>query len=155
VRDAPAAGNGQTGPVSELTPGLVELAAAYGVATEYWDWRGQHVRVGGDTLVAVLAALGVDASTERAAEAALAARRTERWQAMLPPCLVTAQGRTPWFWAHVPHGDPVEVWVELEDGGVRRDVVQQDHWVEPARVDGSLIGEATFARTPTRTCRWS
>jgi 4-alpha-glucanotransferase len=145
VRDAPAAGNGQTGPVSELTPGLVELAAAYGVATEYWDWRGQHVRVSGDTLVAVLAALGVDASTERAAEAALATRRAERWQAMLPPCLVTAQGRTPWFWAHVPHGDPVEVWVELEDGGVRRDVVQQDHWVEPARVDGSLIGEATFA----------
>ena len=36
---------------------LVALAAAYGVATEYWDWQGRHVGVPA-TVVAVLAALG-------------------------------------------------------------------------------------------------
>ena len=41
-----------------------ELAAAYGVAIDYWDWQGRHVLVAIDTMVAVLAALGVDASTD-------------------------------------------------------------------------------------------
>ena len=41
-------------------------------------------------------------------------------------------------------GDPVEVWVELEDGSARR-ADQVDHWVEPREVEGSRIGEATFA----------
>ena len=45
---------------------------------------------------------------------------------------------------HVSDGDPVEVWVELEDGSARR-ADQVDHWVEPREVDGSRIGEATFA----------
>ena len=29
--------------VTDLDATLAELAAAYGVATEYWDWRGEHV----------------------------------------------------------------------------------------------------------------
>ena len=34
-----------------------ELANAYGVATDYWDWQGRHVEVPVDTMVAVLGAL--------------------------------------------------------------------------------------------------
>ena len=45
---------------------------------------------------------------------------------------------------HVTDGDQVEVWVELEDGSARR-CDQVDHWVEPRDVDGTRIGEATFA----------
>ena len=41
-------------------------------------------------------------------------------------------------------GDPVEVWVELEDGSALG-TDQVDHWVEPREVEGSRIGEATFA----------
>ena len=44
---------------------------------------------------------------------------------------------------HVPHGEPVAAWVELEDGG-RVDLAQADRWVEPREVDGALVGEATF-----------
>jgi 4-alpha-glucanotransferase len=58
---------------------------------------------------------------------------------------VVRSGTAPWFWVHVPDGADVEVWVELEDGAVRTDVVQQDHWVPPAVVDGAAVGEATFA----------
>ena len=65
-------------------------------------------------MVAVLSALGIDASTPEAIEAALEQRRLARWRRMLPPCLVMR----PW-WAnrvhvHVPHGAAVEVWVDLE-----------------------------------------
>ena len=40
------------------------------MATEYWNWQGEHVIVSSDVVAAVLAALGVDASTpEKAADA--------------------------------------------------------------------------------------
>jgi 4-alpha-glucanotransferase len=42
------------GSVSDVDGVLIELAAAFGVATEYWDWRGRHVAVGIETLIAVL-----------------------------------------------------------------------------------------------------
>ena len=64
---------------------------------------------------------------------------------MLPPTVVARRGASPWFWVHVPHGEPAEVWIELEDGGRRHDIAQVDHWVDPMRIGGALIGEATYA----------
>jgi 4-alpha-glucanotransferase len=122
-----------------------ELAAAYGVAVDYWDWQGLHVLVAVDTLVAVLAAWGVDAATADAARAALAARQDEPWRRMLPPVLVTRQGWRTTFDVHVPEGWPVDVWVELETGEHRGGVDQHDNWDPPRTVDGELVGEATFA----------
>ena len=55
------------GQVTSPTAPLVELAQAYGVMTEYVDWRGRPVQVSAETIEAVLAALGVDtADPERA-----------------------------------------------------------------------------------------
>jgi 4-alpha-glucanotransferase len=120
---------------------LVELAQAYGVMTEYVDWRGQQVQVSAETIEAVLEAMGVDTIDP---EAARARQEHEPWLRMLPPTVVTVQGQPHRVPVHVTHGDPVEVWVELEDGGVRR-AQQVDHWVEPREIEGSRIGEATFA----------
>ncbi|MER5297814.1 hypothetical protein ABT382_38410, partial [Streptomyces pharetrae] len=53
---------------------LRELARAHGVSTEYVTDRGDRVTVASDTLVAVLASCGVDASTPDAARRALAVR---------------------------------------------------------------------------------
>ena len=122
-----------------------ELATAYGVAVDYWDWQGLHVLVAVDTMVAVLAALGVDASTEDAARAALGAKTDEAWRRMLPPVLVTRQGWRTTFDVHVPEGWAVDVWVELETGEHRGGVDQHDNWDPPRTVDGELVGEATFA----------
>ena len=36
--------------LAALTPPLTELAEAYGVATDFWDWQGNHVNVGLDTV---------------------------------------------------------------------------------------------------------
>ena len=131
--------------MSELDPAVRELAAAYGVATEYWDWQGGHVEVGVATVLAVLGALGIDASSPERARDALTGRRDAYWRRMLPTVLVVRTGTEAWFPVHVPHGAPVEVWVELEDGGVRGDVAQRDHWVDPQPLNGGLVGEATFA----------
>jgi 4-alpha-glucanotransferase len=130
--------------VTAPTPALVELAVAHGVATEYWNWQGEHVIVSREVVSAVLAALGVDASTPEKAAEALAEHQLGRWRRTLPATLVTREGWTPWFAVHLPHGSTAEVWVDLEDGGHRRDIVQQDRWVEPEWVDGVQIGEATF-----------
>ena len=123
---------------------LVELARAHGVMTEYVDFRGQQVRVSEETIEAVLTAMGVDVTSPAAA---LAEHAVAPWRRMLPPCVVTVEGAPTWVPVHVTDGDPVEVWVELEDGSARR-CDQVDHWVEPRDVDGTRIGEATFT-TPT------
>jgi 4-alpha-glucanotransferase len=138
---------GKNPAVADLQPHLVAVATAHGVGTEYWDWRGEYVEVAAETIVAVLSAMGIDASSEAAAEAALVEVDTERWRRMLPACLVRrADDPAPTlFWVHVPHGDPVEVYLELEDGGVRRDLRQVDRWVDPTQIDDTLVGEATFA----------
>ncbi|WP_149261454.1 4-alpha-glucanotransferase [Actinomadura sp. K4S16] len=65
---------------------LIRLAGHHGVATRYEDWRGRETAVPRDTLVAVLAALGVDASTPGAVRTELD-RHRERARG-LPPTLV-------------------------------------------------------------------
>ena len=79
-------------PVTGLSDQLLALAQAYGVATDYWDWRGNHVSVPEETIVGVLAAMDVDASTPEAAARALAAEAGASWRRTLPPCVVTEQG---------------------------------------------------------------
>ncbi len=122
-----------------------ELAVAYGVAVDYWDWQGQHVLVPTATMLSVLAALDVDASTPESAQIALAAKLDAAWRRMLPPVLVTRQGWQSTFEVHVPDGRPVEVWVELETGERRGGIEQRDNWNPPRTVDHELVGEATFA----------
>ena len=124
-------------------PALLELAARYGVATEYWDWRGTHVPTSIGTVTAVLAAFGVEAGTEEAALAALAAADTAPWRRMLPPVVVMRAGRPADVLVHVPHGDAVEVTVATEDGRLVTPV-QAEHNVAPRPVDGGLVGEARF-----------
>ena len=83
---------------------LSDLARRHGVATAYDAWDGEHRQVSDEAVVAVLAALGVDASTDAAVQAAL--RRTDDGP---PPVVVVREGTAP----------PVTGDVLCEDG-VRR-----------------------------------
>jgi 4-alpha-glucanotransferase len=130
--------------MAELDPALRELADAFSIATEYWDWQGQHVAVSADTLVAVLAGLGVDASSAEARAAALQQQRDRPWTRLLPPCLALQEGRTASVEVHVPHGEGVEVWLELESGERLDGLRQLENWSEPREVAGRLLGEASF-----------
>lgn len=144
VLDSPVMVVAAPGADAALPPQLIELAHAHGVATEFWDWRGQHTTVSRGTIVAVLAALDVQAEDDEAVEWSLAEVRDRPWRKVLPDIVVARAGTSPRIPVHVPHGTPAEVWVELEDGG-RRPLKQEDHWVDPRSVDSRLVGEATFA----------
>ncbi|MEU5881349.1 4-alpha-glucanotransferase [Spirillospora sp. NPDC047279] len=64
---------------------LNSLAEAHSVSTRYTDWRGHEAAVSRETLVAVLAALGVDASTPAAVHDALARLNARERAAPEPP----------------------------------------------------------------------
>ncbi|MEJ5945213.1 4-alpha-glucanotransferase [Pseudokineococcus basanitobsidens] len=123
---------------------LVELAERYGVAVEYDDWQGRHVDVPASTVVAVLAALDVDADGDDAVEAALVAHDEAPWRATLPPVVVLRDGRVGEVRVHVPHGEPVDCELVLEEGRTVP-LSQLDRWGGPREVDGAPVGRATFA----------
>ena len=125
------------------TPELLELAARYGVATDYYDWRGEHVDVSADTLIAVLRALDVDATSEAGVAAALTALDERHWRRAVPPTTVAVVGNGAEVAVHVPDGAAVDVAVRLEHGDELA-LEQLDRWLPPREIDGTRLGEATF-----------
>ncbi|MHA3021351.1 4-alpha-glucanotransferase [Mycobacterium sp. BMJ-28] len=123
---------------------LADLAERYKVSTEFLDWTGRRLPVPEQTLVSVLAALGVPAATDDERRAALRAHDREYWERTLPPTVVGRSGSTSTFWVHVTHGEPVGLWLRLEDGSVRTGVRQLENNRPPYDLDGRLVGEATF-----------
>ncbi|WP_310727591.1 4-alpha-glucanotransferase [Streptomyces sp. N2A] len=93
--------------------GRARLARLHGVATSYEPAPGRSVQIADDTVVAVLAALGVDASTPHAVRAALAAYEDAAGRALLPPSVVARPGRPPDL-TGLPEGTALRV--EAEDG---------------------------------------
>lgn len=146
-------------PQTDLPEPLVQLADAHGVASDFWDFDGTRRQVRASTLVAVLEALGVPASSPEKVAVSLEHSRDDAWRQMLPPTVVVRQGDAVPVPVHVQDGAAVDVWVELEAeqgrSGVaghhaarapreRRDLGQLDVFVEPRTVDGRRVGRATF-----------
>ena len=102
------------GPAPGPVVNLAELAAAHGVATSYADWSGRVVQVAPAAVVAALAALEVDASSDQAVAAALIEVEAAPWRRLLPRSVVVRTGR-----AHVAVHAPA-------DFGVRLDVLTED-----------------------------
>lgn len=136
------------------SPALIDLARAYGVSPDHYGFHGDHLTASAQTLVAVLAALGVDASTPERIDVALASVVDAPWRRMLPATLVLREGQSQKFPVHVTDGMPVEVWIELEDHGGRIDLHQIDLYTEPRTVDGRTIGRAMFEVPRTLPLGW-
>ncbi|MBP0462255.1 4-alpha-glucanotransferase, partial [Streptomyces bomunensis] len=99
--------------------GLARLAELHGVATTYAPSPATEVHVDDATVVAVLAALGVDASTPAAIASATEAAEREAAARLLPPTVVWWAGEPPPAWsARLPAGTVLSV--DLEDGGEAR-----------------------------------
>ncbi|ARF55357.1 4-alpha-glucanotransferase [Streptomyces gilvosporeus] len=75
--------------------GRERLARLHGIAPSYRPAPGLIRHIGDDTLIAVLAALGVDASTPDAVRAALAAHAVTAGRTLLPGTVVARPGRPP------------------------------------------------------------
>ncbi|MFD7426304.1 4-alpha-glucanotransferase [Streptomyces sp. NPDC059818] len=96
--------------------GLSRLAALHGVATSYSPSADVTVSVPDGTVVAVLAALGVDAATPEAAREALAAAESAAGSRLLPPTVVVWTGEPlPAALAALPPG--TELTVRPEEAG--------------------------------------
>ena len=133
-------------PAHVLPEQMVALAARYGVVPDFWDFDGGHRHVPQETVVAVLAALGVDASSPERVELALDNAEDETWRQTLPPCVVVQAGRAVQVPVHVPAGTDVAVHVDLdaEAGGGQRELTQAELHADPRTVDGRATGRATF-----------
>ncbi|MFT3943295.1 MAG: 4-alpha-glucanotransferase [Ancrocorticia sp.] len=123
---------------------LCRLADAFGVASEYWAYSGQLTPVPDETLVKVLASMGVDAGTEESVQHALHEVELSPWREVLPPCTVIREHTWASISVHVPHGSGVSVEVILEDDGVLA-LQQIDDHTPPRDVDGVLTGRASFS----------
>jgi 4-alpha-glucanotransferase len=123
---------------------LIALAERMGVATAYHDWVGNFNPVARQTVVAVLAALGVRADTEEDCAAAHVEQDRRYWSRSLPTTVVARTGAETTFWVHVTHGAPAHVWIRLEDGTVRDGIRQVDNFTPPFDLGGRLVGEASF-----------
>ncbi|MFG2137330.1 4-alpha-glucanotransferase [Streptomyces sp. NPDC048650] len=93
--------------------GRARLARLHGIDTCYEPSPGRMHHIGDDTVVAVLAALGVDASTPDAVRAALAAYEDRAGRSLLPGTVVARPGRPPDF-RGLPEGTGLRV--TTEDG---------------------------------------
>ncbi|WP_455360050.1 4-alpha-glucanotransferase [Streptomyces sp. SYSU K21746] len=113
---------------------LDRLAALHGVATSYAPSPDVTVQVPDGTVAAVLAALGVDASTPAAVRTALAAAESAAAQRLLPPTVVLWPPPSP-LPAALPALPPDTVLrVETEQG-------ETVDWAVPAEAYGAEPGQ--------------
>ncbi len=123
---------------------LESLAAAHGVATSYVDFADRPTEVAPTAIVAALAALGVDAASDEAVDAALAEVSAAPWRRLLPPSVVL-RGLPGEVVLHAAEGVAVTLEVELEDGSRRS--VPVDGPVS-ARRDGRVRWTVPLADLP-------
>ncbi len=100
--------------MAEVQMARARLAVLHGIATSYSPAPGRSVGVPEETVVAVLAALGVDASTPASVGEALAAHEDAARRRLLPATVVLRTGR-----GALPALPPgTEMCVETENGDV-------------------------------------
>lgn len=119
------------------SPGLVALAEAHGIATEYWSFFGDRVSVPAATLRALLRSMGVDPRSDDDIAAALTAVDEGPWRELLPPSLVTRPGARALL-LHVADAHDVTAAVDLEDGS-RRELPIPEQRPAARLIDGVLV----------------
>ncbi|WP_430867327.1 4-alpha-glucanotransferase [Demequina aurantiaca] len=132
-----------TAPSQTPSWALVRLARKCGVSVEYFSWNGVSKQCSAAAIQAALTAMGVDASSDEACEASLAALDDLPWRRLVPPVTVLRAGESHDLPIYVRHGDPAAASLHLEAGDAHQ-LVQLDRVVEPRTVDGVLVGQATF-----------
>jgi 4-alpha-glucanotransferase len=113
---------------------VIAIARASGVATEYRDQAGATVRVGGETLIRVLAALHLDVATPRGRAAAWDRIVNGPWRRLAPAVTVVRQGHDAQVLVHAPADAAVEVVVDVEQGE-RRSLGETAHAAAARTVD--------------------
>lgn len=129
-------------PTQQAPENLRHLAEAHGVTTQHWDFHGNPTSPSRQTLLKVLEALGVSASTDEEIDAALVEAELAPWRRTLPPTVVARSGQDTPVPVHLPDGAPLRVVVRFADGG-ERELGQGEDWTPAREVDGINTGQAT------------
>ncbi|MFJ1746234.1 4-alpha-glucanotransferase [Streptomyces sp. NPDC088116] len=133
--------------------GLARLAELHGVATAYSPSPGVTVPVPDDTVISVLAALSVDASTPVAVDAALSRAESAAASRLLPPTLVLwsapdgAAPDLPPSLATLPPGATLRVETERGDS-VELPRAGSAEPVEAEELTGPAVQASAWARLP-------
>lgn len=104
----------------QRTHQLLALALRLGIATEYWDVKGNRHHASVDALLGAIGAMGYEANGLGSVAAVMRVHDEERLAAVTEPVLVNWIGRPFGFDLRLPAGAPsglVELTVELEGGG--------------------------------------
>ena len=105
----------QTESAERIARPLIQLAKLNGISTSYIDQLGTYVEIRDEVLVSVLAALGVDASSDEAIAASYAATKQRIADTLVEPTIVKFIGKE----AVTPiraKGNKVALTLTLEDG---------------------------------------
>lgn len=106
--------------MDELRQAVARLCAECGVLTEYHDVWGNRHEASTESLVKLLAELGVDASTPEAAATAQREARALRERQVLPPLVAIAAGTADWAVpVRLPEPAATLRWTLLEEGGAQ------------------------------------
>ena len=126
---------------------LDALAHAYGIVPSRTGYGAGTHPTSERTVIAALAAFGIDASSPEKVEVALTHRELDTWRRVLPPTIVLRQGHGREVPVHVTHGDSVTLTLHLDpdSGGGTREPEQIEDYTEPREVDGRLVGRAMFS----------
>ena len=73
---------------------LHALADRLGVATEFWDWKGQHIVVGTGTILKVLAEMGWEITDDESVRQAMHELDLKPWRRSLPPVVIVDRKST-------------------------------------------------------------
>ena len=96
---------------------LIQLAKASGLSTSFFDQLGTYTEISDEALVAVLAALGIDASSDEAIAHSLELHDRHQRAQLIPPTIVATVGKTTTVEINCNADCDITASITLEDGG--------------------------------------
>ncbi|KAA8821361.1 4-alpha-glucanotransferase [Bifidobacterium vespertilionis] len=125
---------------------LIRLAKAVGVATSYMGMSNDYHEIADDVLVSVLAALGIDASSDEAIAASLKTLLDDKHRRLVAPTVLHVEGSDSKVLVNVGVFDIPEASITLEDGTPYQGKVMPDsgdgstaYWMNDAFVTTASV----------------
>ena len=130
----------QTENATRLARPIIRLAKLVGIATSYVGMSRDYHEIEDDVLVAVLKALGIDASNDGAIEQSITTIQRERDARIVPPTVLHVVGKESKVEVHGGALDVPEASIMLEDGGAYAGKIELEGGSDTVvEVDGGFV----------------
>lgn len=130
----------QTENATRLARPIIRLAKLVGIATSYVGMSRDYHEIEDDVLVAVLKALGIDASNDGAIEQSITTIQRERDTCIVPPTVLHVVGKESKVEVHGGALDVPEASIMLEDGGAYAGKIELEGGSDTVvEVDGGFV----------------